>query len=181
MPWAKQFESPIKLHYSQTGEIKAVCTHWFESPIKLHYSQTSQDTFKSTVKFESPIKLHYSQTDLSFTESSLQFESPIKLHYSQTLDGVDKMVRLFESPIKLHYSQTSNLISPQKVMHLLLKSEIRGEDSNYSAYSIIHQSSSKIKRFSHLFLEYSLFSNMITEKSCKTIDSKNDSTSRTFR
>ena len=41
MTWRKWFESPIKLHYSQTYAEKKKGGAAFESPIKLHYSQTS--------------------------------------------------------------------------------------------------------------------------------------------
>ena len=36
-----KFESPIKLHYSQTVFLFFYILYSFESPIKLHYSQTS--------------------------------------------------------------------------------------------------------------------------------------------
>ena len=35
----------------------------FETPIKLHYSQTVDVDRAGEVRFETPIKLHYSQTD----------------------------------------------------------------------------------------------------------------------
>ena len=34
----------------------------FETPIKLHYSQTGDAAFLNDLLFETPIKLHYSQT-----------------------------------------------------------------------------------------------------------------------
>ena len=42
------FETPIKLHYSQTFAIWGIIEWKFETPIKLHYSQTS--------KYNSPLR-----------------------------------------------------------------------------------------------------------------------------
>ena len=66
----QQFESPIKLHYSQTFVAYCQYDDVFESPIKLHYSQTYFDDEEDWNKFESPIKLHYSQTMVSCTSST---------------------------------------------------------------------------------------------------------------
>ena len=38
----------------------------FETPIKLHYSQTRADAGRNLARFETPIKLHYSQTFFMF-------------------------------------------------------------------------------------------------------------------
>ena len=78
----------------------------FESLIKLHYSQTFSKSGLSCMLFESLIKLHYSQTDLVKPIPIHMFESLIKLHYSQTYIRCYIHQFLFESLIKLHYSQT---------------------------------------------------------------------------
>ncbi len=58
----------------------------FETPMKLHYSQTERMSNKSDEKFETPMKLHYSQTALVSYTYNRGFETPMKLHYSQTTD-----------------------------------------------------------------------------------------------
>ena len=78
----------------------------FETPIKLHYSQTQYGSRHPENTFETPIKLHYSQTRLKQLTGLAAFETPIKLHYSQTGGIEQHHQRAFETPIKLHYSQT---------------------------------------------------------------------------
>ena len=56
------FETPMKLHYSQTAIVSSCCVKAFETPMKLHYSQTFNFSGKGNRRFETPMKLHYSQT-----------------------------------------------------------------------------------------------------------------------
>ena len=46
-----KFETPIKLHYSQTGLAAERSKEKFEPPIKLHYSQTMRADLFSTHQF----------------------------------------------------------------------------------------------------------------------------------
>ena len=57
-----KFDSPMKLHYSQTVPSIKKDKTWFDFPMKLHYSQTEVWTKKRGEVFDSPMKLHYSQT-----------------------------------------------------------------------------------------------------------------------
>ena len=78
----------------------------FETPIKLHYSQTKCTFGGAEESFETPIKLHYSQTHVSCNAARIRFETPIKSHYSQTIVATARTYAPFETPIKSHYSQT---------------------------------------------------------------------------
>ena len=78
----------------------------FETPTKLHYSQTEKFTDAYNSLFETPTKLHYSQTLESSAAQPFSFETPTKLHYSQTLQPAGSRHPPFETPTKLHYSQT---------------------------------------------------------------------------
>ena len=60
-----RFETPKKLHYSQTLSSVKEPLRLFETPKKLHYSQTRFAALKRTPRFETPKKLHYSQTSNS--------------------------------------------------------------------------------------------------------------------
>ena len=62
----------------------------FETPKKLHYSQTLMSLWKLRRKFETPKKLHYSQTADVRRRLERRFETPKKLHYSQTRDLVSR-------------------------------------------------------------------------------------------
>ena len=82
----------------------------FDSPMKLHYSQTSTTASSANILFDSPMKLHYSQTFPSHIRRCGKFDSPMKLHYSQTKCPLLIPKKLFDSPMKLHYSQTQKAI-----------------------------------------------------------------------
>ena len=78
----------------------------FETPMKLHCSQTGWRDWRRCCPFETPMKLHCSQTRQKRCDRHTRFETPMKLHCSQTLSRKNSSVNPFETPMKLHCSQT---------------------------------------------------------------------------
>ena len=82
----------------------------FETPMRLHYSQTPGFAISAVRMFETPMRLHYSQTLVFRGPELLPFETPMRLHYSQTAKGGITVFRQFETPMRLHYSQTMSTL-----------------------------------------------------------------------
>ena len=76
------FQYLMKLHYSQTSEIRLPVKHKFQYLMKLHYSQTQSTTKGEKSSFQYLMKLHYSQTSNKLRHYNAQGNNIRYIYYT---------------------------------------------------------------------------------------------------